>query len=243
MSLAIDAIILFAAVFIIWLGANRGFIRSFMSLISTAVSLVAAYAFTPKLASYISNNYIIGQVTSGIEKTLGSLARDTGVENVYNLDKLTKDLPVPFTDLLERYNINLNAFCDKIRGLTGSGENTVHELAGDIAAPTSNLLASVLAFLIIFLAARLLLRLITAILDGIFHLPVLKTANMFFGFLFGVVEAVAVAFVLAILLSTLVTALGSIDPNTFGADAVNKTVICRHLLDLNLFRRIYDVLR
>ena len=243
MSLAIDAIILFAAVFIIWLGANRGFIRSIMSLISTVASLIAAYAFTPTLTAHISNTYLMERITAGIEKTLGSLARDPSASNLYNFDKLTTDLPTAFTDLLQRYNINLNAFVEKLRGLTGSGENTLHDLAGDIATPTASLLSSVISFIVIFIAARLLLKLITAILDAIFHLPVLKTANMFFGFLFGLIEAVAVALVLAILLSTLVTALGAIDPNLFGADAVEKTVICKHLLDLDLFNRIYDVLR
>ena len=44
MSLALDAIILFTAVFLIWLGTKRGFIRSVMGLVSTVAALFVAYA-------------------------------------------------------------------------------------------------------------------------------------------------------------------------------------------------------
>ena len=70
MSLAIDAVILFAAVLIIWLGVRRGFIRSVMGLVTGIASTVAAYAYTPVLAAYIRKNYLIENITNGISETL-----------------------------------------------------------------------------------------------------------------------------------------------------------------------------
>lgn len=241
MSLAIDAIILFAAVFTIWAGTSKGFVRSVMGLISTVASLFIAYAYTPVLSVYIKEKYLIDRIAAGIDETLRSLAFDTTTE-LYNLDRLAADLPEPFTGILDRYNINIEEFAETLRGLTGCGESTVYGFAEQIADPTSSVLASVIAFILLFVAAFIALAILTALIDLIFKLPILKQANMLFGFLFGVIEAVAIAFVLATLLSMLVTTLGSIDPNLFGADVVTDTMICSRLLEHNMFERIMDVI-
>ena len=79
-------------------------------------------------------------------------------------------------------------------------------------------------------------------IDFLFRLPVLKTANTFLGLLFGIAEAGLVVFVLASVLSVLVTGLGSIDPTLFGADVVENTTICKKLLEYNVLTKITDVL-
>jgi len=231
MSLAIDAVILFTAVFIIWAGTSKGFIRSVMGLISAGASLFAAYAYTPMLALYVKEKFLIGRISEGIAETLRSLAFDTSTD-LYDLDRLANDLPEPFTGILNRYNVNIADFSYKLRGITGCDENTVYGFAEEIADPTSTVLASVISFIVIFVGVFIVLGLITSLLDLIFRLPILKSANMFLGFLFGCVEACAIAFVLAVLLSVLVTALGSIDPAMFGEDVVEETMICSKLLEL-----------
>lgn len=242
MSLAIDAVILFTAVFIVWAGTSKGFVRSVMGLISTIASLFAAYAYTPVLANYIKDKYLIDRIAAGIDETLQSLAFDTSTD-LYNLDRLAEDLPEPFTGILERYGIEIDTFAEKLRGLTGCGENTVYNFASEIAAPTSSILASVISFIVLFIGVFLVLCILTALIDVIFKLPVLKSANMLLGFVFGAVEAIAVAFVLATLLSVLVTALGSIDPTLFGADVVEDTMICSRLLEHNMVEKILDVIK
>ncbi len=246
MSLALDAIILFAIVLIIWQGANQGFIRALMSLISTIASLLVAYAFTPRVAAWISEKFISDQLTSGIQKVLSDFAKDMNFEMpVYNLDRLTIEPPQGLTDLLERYNINLSGFLDKIRGYTAVGENTVHDVAEGIASPTASLLSTVIAFISLFFVCFIVLALLTSLLDGIFRLPVLRTANTLLGLVFGLAEAVVVALLLSHLLATLVTALGPIKPDLFGAKVVDQTVIVKYIVNLDLatVRHIYDVVK
>lgn len=248
MSLALDAILLFSAVFIIWAGTSRGFVRSFMSLISAGVSLVAAYAYTPVLSAWIKEKYLADRITNGIFETLKSLARDTATD-FYDLDRLTVDLPEPFVGILERYNVDLSSFLDRIRGITDCTEETVMEISQEIADPTAGILASSLAFLVLFIAAFIVLALLTSLLDAVFNMPVLRTANLLLGFLFGLIEAAVVALALTIILSTLVTAMGSISPRYFGADVVEDSRICSLLLKFlknagvtDFIKRIYDVL-
>ncbi|MBQ8371194.1 MAG: CvpA family protein [Clostridia bacterium] len=239
MSFAIDAIILLTAVVIIWAGTSRGFIRSVMGLGCTVASLFAAYAYTPVLSNYFRTNFLLDKITSGIYETLKSLAFDTETD-LYNLDRLAVDLPAPFTDILERYGIAVESFSDQLRGLTATTDDVVHEFAVQIAEPTANVIAYAGSFILIFFAVYLVLSMITSLLDLIFKMPVLRGANMFFGFVFGAAEAVLVTFLLATLLSALVTALGAIDPSLFGADVVEDAKICTLLLEHNLLEKIAD---
>ncbi len=242
MTLAIDAILIFTAVLCIWAGTRKGFVRSVMGLISTLVASVAAYAFTPVLAAYIRDRYLIGRITNGIYETLHSLALDTTTD-LFNLDRVASDLPEPFTAILSRYRVDLSAVTEKMRGLTAVSEDAVRSVSADIAAPTANALASAISFLILFLGAFLALSLFTLLLDALFRLPVLKGANTFLGFLFGVFEAAVMVSVLAIVFSVLTEALGAFDPVLFGADTVDRTVVCSFLLKFNLFDRIRAVLQ
>jgi len=241
-SFAIDAIILLTAVVIIWAGTSRGFIRSIMGLGCTVASLFAAYAYAPVLSSYFHENFLLEKITGGIFETLKSLAFDTETD-MYNLDRLAVDLPQPFTDILERYGIAVDSFSDQLRGLTASTEEVVRDFAVKIAEPTSSVISYVGAFILIFLGVYLVLALLTSLLDLIFKMPVLRGANMFFGFVFGAAEAFLVTFLLAMLLSTLVTALGAIDPALFGADVVENARICSLLLEHNLLQKLIETLR
>ena len=90
------------------------------------------------------------------------------------------------------------------------------------------------------LGGILVLALLTSLLDLIFKMPALRGANMFFGFVFGAGEAFIVTFLLAMLLSTLVSALGAIDPSLFGADVVENARICSFLLEHNLLQQLID---
>lgn len=241
MSFAIDAIILFSAVIILWSGAHKGFIRSIMSLLGTVASLFVAYAYTPVLSTYIGEKFMTDRVTNGIEETLRSLAFDTTTD-MYNLDRLAVDLPKPFTDILDRYGIEIQSFAAKLRGITGCDENVVRNFSEEIASPTANMLSSILAFLLLFVAAFIALSLITSLLDLIFSLPVLKKANTFLGFVLGGSEAILVSFALSLALSALVTSLGSIDPGLFGADVVDQTIICKWLIANNPLDSIISAL-
>ena len=245
MTLAIDAVLIFAAVFCIWAGTRKGFVKSLMGLVTAVVSVIAAYAYTPMLSVYIQEKYLSGRITAGIEEVIRSLARDTATDDLFDLGRLARDLPEPFTSVLERYHVDVGTVTDKIQGLSGAhavGEDTVHALATDIASPTASALSSAIAFLALFLGVFLVLSLLTLLIDLIFHLPVLRGANMFLGFLFGVVEAAVLVSVLAILLSVLVTALGALDPTLFGEEVVQHTIVCSFLLKFNLFERITAVL-
>lgn len=241
MSLVLDAIILFFVICIVWSAARRGFVRAFMNLLTTVASFIVAYVYTPTLAAIIDEKLILSPITGDIHATLRSLALNPKTE-LFDLDKLAADVPAPLVNMLDRYNVDLNEFLDKIRGLVDCPEETVYGFAEEIATPVSSVISAALAFIIILLGASIVLKLITELLDYIFMLPALKSANTVLGVIFGVIEGAAVACVLAMALSNLVQIMGSIDPNLFGADVLENTLICKHLDDFAIFSKIREVL-
>lgn len=232
MSLAIDAIILLGVIIIIWCAAVRGFFKSVMSLAGGVASFIAAYAYYPVLAEYLKDKFLLAGITDSIDGTLRSLA-DPQKTGVFNLDKLAVDTPKALSDILERYNIDAEAFIPQFSGLTSCDADLVRAFAEKIATPTANIIASVAAFIALFFGVWLVLAILTGLLDLIFKLPGLKTANAVLGILFGVVESVLFASIAASALSVLVTALGSIDPNLFGESAVEQTLICKFIVEHN----------
>jgi len=240
-SLLLDAIILFSVICIVWSAARRGFVRAFMNLLSTVASFIVAYVYTPTLAAIIDEKLILSPITGDIHATLRSMSLNPNTM-LFDLDKLADDVPAPLVNMLDRYNVDLNEFIDKIRGLVDCPEETVYGFAEEIATPVSSVISAALAFIIILLGASIVLKLITELLDYIFMLPALKSANTVLGVIFGVIEGAAVACVLAMALSNLVQIMGAIDPNLFGADVLDNTLICKHLDNFGIFSKIREVL-
>ena len=241
MELAIDAILIFAAVFCIWASVRRGFVGSVMGLVSTLVSAVAAYAFTPALAPVIQSRILGGSLVADIEAGLhGAFNASTGL---FNLDGILNDLPGWFTDLLSRYHVGLDSVEDVMRGITGADGASLHNLAERVAYPTVSTLSSTAAFVALFVAVFLVMKLLTVILNLIFRLPVLNGANMFFGFLVGLVEAAVMVSVLALILDAGVRALGAYDPSWFGDKAVDNTILCSFIVTHNPFTFLTSVLK
>lgn len=241
MSFACDIILILIAGFTLYSGWAKGFIKSAMGLVKGIAAAVAAYAYTPLLSKFLYDNWILKPLTNGIFETLRSLALDTTTD-LYNLDRLAVDLPQPLVSILERYNISIPDFSSGMAGLSGVTEDIVFDCAASIAEPTASLLSSALAFIVLFIGVFLVLSLVTALLDLIFRLPVLSSANKLFGLLFGAAEALLLVSVMSILLSALVSALGAVDPNLFGESVIEHTVICKFFAEHNPIKQIYDVL-
>ena len=103
-------------------------------------------------------------------------------------------------------------------------------------------ISNCIAFILIFVTVFLLLVLLTAILDAVFHLPVLNGVTKAFGRIFGIAEALLFAWVISYVAAAGVRALGSVDPNTFGEQVVEKSYVMRFFLSFNLLRVIGNVL-
>lgn len=241
MNLIFDGIVLAAALLSIILGAKRGFIKSVMGVCTLIAALFVAYAFTPPLSAYIESRPFIRSISSSITDTIKSLsANDRGT---YDLDRLFADMPDAFRQIVDRYKADPEELMESVSPAADSAAGTVDTLSDLIAEPVAGAISGALAFLGLFVATVIALKILTWLLDLIFQLPVLKSANSMLGFLFGVVAALVWAWVLSSLSVTLIGAMSSISPDLFSETIVDNTVIIKFFSSLNLNELLDYVIR
>ena len=232
MNLILDAVVLCVALLAIILGTKRGFIKSVMGVCTLIAALFVAYAFSPPLAAYIESRPFIHSVSESITDTIKSLSANT--EGTYDLEKLFADMPDAFTQIVDRYKADPEELKQSVVPSADAVWGAVGALAEMIAVPVVGAASGVLTFLALFVAAVIALKLFTLLLDLIFRLPVLKTANAMLGFLFGVVAAAVWAWVLSSLAVPLVGAMSSISPDLFRESVVENTVIIKFFSSLDI---------
>jgi len=232
MNLILDGILLLICAASIILGAKRGFIKSVMGVCTLIAALFVAYAFTPPLADIIEEQPFMRSISGSITETIKSLSENDG--GSYDLKRLFDEMPDAFQQIIDRYDADEEQLTEAVEVQPEAEEGDVTLLSDLIAEPVSNAIAGVLAFLALFVASVIVLKLLTWILDLIFQLPVLKTANSMLGFLFGVLAALLWAWVLSSLAVTLSDAMSSISPELFPEDLVEHTILVKFFSSFRL---------
>lgn len=225
MSLIFDGILLTVCILSIILGAKRGFIRSVMGVCTLIAALFVAYAFYEPVADIVERQPFIQGISSSITDTIKSLSRnETGT---YDLDRLFSEMPDSFQQILERYEADADELTQHVPAEPGVEETEVDRLSDLIAEPVAKAISGVLSFLALFVGAVIALKIFTWLLDLIFQLPILKTANTMLGFLFGVAAALVWMWVLSSLSVTLIHAMSSITPELFPDSLIDNTVLLK----------------
>ena len=148
------------------------------------------------------------------------------------------DMPDAFKQILDRYNVDDSQLSESIPPSSEAPESAVDSLASAIAEPVAYAISSVSAFLLIFIASVAVLKLLTWLLDLLFQLPVLKTANTMLGLLVGVVIALFWAWILCPLSIVFIRAMASISPDLFNESVIEHSVILSFFED----NKIGDIL-
>ncbi len=233
MGYVVDFIIVVVAAAVIFTAWKKGLVKSIAGLVTGVVAFIAAYAFTPVLGDYIYNNFALKTLSGGIAKTIGSLSRTQAGK--FDLSSMYSDMPDALKQIIERYSVDTGKLGEMCGGVTSGTEETVEKLSEYIAAPIADTLSGAAAFIAIFVGALIVLKVAVFLIDIIFKLPVLKGANKTLGLLFGVGEALILAVLISSVAASVITALGSVDPETFGSHVVEKSFIMKVLSSIDLF--------
>ncbi len=205
----------------------RGFVRSVVHLASMVVAFIAAWGFTPQLADWLEAEVFSDRVAELVTDTIRSLAAPVGEH--FDLSRLFADMPADFAALLTRYDADADALAATFGRMNDVGAAAADEMARTIAEPVVRGLANVSAFVLIFIAAMLVCWLAGLLLELIVKLPVLRTANRFFGFLLGLVCAAALGWLYAEAAESLMGYLHTVEPTAFDADIIEQTLLVKHL--------------
>lgn len=239
LSIIIDVLIVAVCGIVIFMAVRSGFIKSVMGLLRGITAFVAAYAFTPIVGRFIKERFILGSLSGNISETIRSLTN--GKEGSEGVAALFREVPDALKQIIGRYGADAGKIGETVEGI--SGKETAIKTASDaIANPVAVTISNCLAFILLFIAVYLLLVLLTVILDAVFHLPVLNGVNRAFGLVFGIAEALLLAWIISYVAAAAVRALGSVDPNTFGEQVISKSYVMRFFLSFNLLGVIGNVL-
>lgn len=225
MSLFLDVLIVVVMAVTIIGGYKRGFIKSVMHFASSVLAFFAAVFFAPYISAFLCDNIFLSGISSGIAETLRSLLSIGG--NAISTERLFTDMPEALTSMLERFNVDFDAFQGTFYSTEAATEATVNEMADFIARPIAEAISAVVAFLGVFLIAIILLHIVTAVISMACELPVLKQLNSTLGLVFGTLCAVFYAMIWSNLAILIVDALHSIDPAMFSETVIDGTVIVK----------------
>ncbi|MBQ6261970.1 MAG: CvpA family protein [Clostridia bacterium] len=241
-GIAVDAFILIICAVIVIRSVRIGFIKSVMGLLKGVVSFIAAYAFTPILGGFIKDKFILPSLSGNIADTIRSVVRDAdGVSGVSQIISGANDAVSNVGSILERYGVTAKEVSDAASAAP-TKEAAVKTAADTIADPVAGTISNCIAFILIFVVVFLALVILTHVLDSIFHLPVLKTANKVFGLIFGILEALIFAYVLSNVAGFALVALESVDPNVFGQKVIDGSFVMRFFIKIDLLKLISGVL-
>lgn len=239
-SIIADLLIAAVIVFTVVKASKKGLIKSVTGLIKGAVSFIAAYAFTPLLGGLIYDKFMLARVSGGIEKTLLSLSGDGS--GTYDLAGMFETMDSSLKQIIDRYGADTAEVAELCKS-SAANESAVEKLADFIANPVADMLSSALAFIGIFVVVFLALTLLAIILDAIFHLPVLKGANKFLGFVFGIAEALILAVFIGSVAAALIRGLGSVNSELFGDKVVDKSFLMKFFSTVDLFGLVGSVVK
>lgn len=158
----IDILALTILVLCIVTGIRRGFVRSFLGLLSLVVSIVAGLLLYNGFHAWFASSAVGVYLTEKI----------TGVLNGIFGESLGASIS----------SLNLPGFLQK--SLDGAGELTA-EVASSAAEQLAALVVGVLAVVLLILLIRLAIKLIMSVLSGVMKLPVLRQFNSVLGGVFG----------------------------------------------------------
>ena len=217
MSLVLDGIIILIFVIFIAAGVKKGFVKSALGIVSTVAAAIIAINLYPFVSQMIRDTVVYSNLTGNLNEKISTYVGDSLDED--KLSGLIDDAPEGFKLALKGFGTNVENVKKEFSEMIKNGEENASEKIADyIVTPAAEMVSNAIAIILLFFVSLLLLNLIILLLDLIFKLPVLKTANKFLGGVAGFLVAILVVLLFCtavnVALPYLAGAGVNIDPET-----------------------------
>ncbi len=233
MAVFVDIVLLLLIALSIFKCAREGFVKSILDIVAFIAALFCANAYAPTLGAYFEKTFFLEKISDMV----GSALQAFGGGAAPDLGTLFAEKPEAFVNAVERFQIDFSsveAYFQKIAG--ESDAEALGKLSDHIASPLASAISYVAAFLCIFIAVSIALGIAVWIIDRIFNLPVLRTANKLLGVVLGVVLGVFSAWTAVVLFQILLPYLRMFSSDWFGGDWESGTVLYKFFTSVNPFQ-------
>jgi len=216
---AVDIVLLILFAGMVVSGAAKGFVKTVLGMVAMLAALFAAYQLSALLAPAVYNTFISEKVTEAIQTKLSSAA-DAEVA-AHQISAVMSAIPDLVLSIASAIGIRTGGIAEKINSLDNTGANIAKELADNVAAPVITAVVHAVLFAVILAVAYVLLTAVVRLIDKIFKLPVLKSANRIMGGLLGAVKGMILVYLVCVILE-IAAGLGK---DTFIAQAAESSKI------------------
>ncbi|MDF2686391.1 MAG: putative rane protein [Clostridia bacterium] len=246
MDLAISAgldiiiVVIFLLCFII--GANKGLIKSVISLLGKIASLIIAFIFSENLGIYINTNYIREPMQKWLVNSLSATSEGMDVSLAdLNLDQLFKDMPDFFKNIGDFLKINLPSMGEKYEAWKENGiEQAKSAVTSAMVAPLSELISRIIAFIIIFILCCIVVSIIWWLSDLIVNIPVIRQLDKLGGALFGIVNGILLTFIIVSIINISSTYILKDRTAEQRQSILDKTFIYKIVNDINPLNSLFN---
>ena len=231
-ALIIDLVFFAAFLVIIIVNTVRGFVKAFMKLGSSIVSVILAGIFSGKLGQVFHDWFMADWLNEKIANiTLSAMPSLEGVPDGFTvtINDLLTAMTGKFSLLLSIAGVNMAELSGSYGSLPATEENVLL-MSAHIGDNLSMILAKGLAFIVIFLASLLLFALVTSLLNAATELPVIKTANRILGFIFGVLSALIIGSIGSFVVTKAIEIIS----------VFSETVSALHIAEDSMALRLFD---
>ncbi len=235
MNALLDIIVVVIAVATIYFAVKNGFIKTLLSASSFLLAVIITALLLSPVKTAIKETDWADNLQVKVEESIEGMLADDNIQDIEELAK-EEENPGTLVMILDKVGIDHNTLADKFEEWKAeTGGNLKQRFVDYVSTPIVNGTITVVAVVALFFGSLIILKLTTFILDKVFNLPVLKTANKLFGFLLGILLAGVRVYLFALLVKLILPFGQSVGVEFLKNLNPDATLLFKVFYNFNLF--------
>ncbi len=235
MNAILDIIIVVIAVLTVYFAVKNGFVKTLLSASSFLLAVIITVLLLSPVKTAFMKTTAAADLRERVESSIDQILVNNGIEDVEALiDSESKHSDIAL--LLDKVGINedeLSLQFDQWK--TEAGADLRERLIDYIAEPVVNAFVTVSAVALLFFGSIILLKIAAYVLDKLFKLPILKTANKLFGLLLGIILAIVRIYLFCLMIKLLLPYGQALGVSMISSINPEGTLLFRLFYNLNIF--------
>lgn len=224
MNIVLDVCVVAIFAIAIFTGYYNGFVKMLLNFFGGIACFIVALIYSPIVAEFLQTNFFNGFLKDNVASKLEEMLNTASGQ--INLERLFADKPQEFTDLLNRFNIDIAELEQKFSDfVSGSASDSMDFISENIVESCAYAISYVLSFVLILIGANFVLKLLIWLCDLIFKLPIISTADTLLGVITGGILGLFFVYVFCMLGEYVMPYLVNIDNPFFEGVSKDSTLI------------------
>ena len=211
MSIILDLIVIIIVALTMCAVIKKGFVKTVLDFASVICAVIVAKIFAPEISLAFYNG-LYDAFSLKIKEGVRAMIAENGLPEALEVENLSA--------FLEKYNSKL---LERVSGELI--ESTVNIITKHLVA----LLSYGLAFMLVFVAVIIVFKVVSALLNGVFKLPILNQINKTLAVFLSVIIAFIYVLLFVAFMQIMMPLLSSVYPGLFGESVIENSFIFNYI--------------